>query len=105
MRRLVVALVFISLVLLRLVTGQTPVLPEGTRVRLTIPTIDYPEYRDSETVVRRGEWEVKIKGYTPFIPGEVIEVEGVIDEYGRVKSEGVSVATDMGTRGLSDLVS
>lgn len=54
-------------------------LSEGTRVRVTIPTIDFPEYTETQTVVKRGRWEVRVKGYTEIIPGEVVEVEGIWD--------------------------
>lgn len=85
MKRLVVALACISVLGWRVVAGQTEPLPAGTRVRLTIPTIDYPEYRDNATIVRRGRWEVWIRGYTDFIPGEMLVIEGVVGENGRVK--------------------
>ncbi len=67
---------------------------EGTRVKLTIPTIDYPEHTDNQTIIRRGEWEVRIKGYTEFMPGEVVEVEGVVDERGRVVGDQVEIITN-----------
>lgn len=92
MTRLVLVLVFISILGIRLVTGQPERIVEGTRVRLTIPTIDFPEHADSYTVIRRGEWEVRVKGYTDFIPGDVVEVEGVMDERGReVESKVLSI--------------
>lgn len=94
MKRLALALVFISILGWRLVAGQPTEMMEGTRVRLTIPTIDYPEHTDSQTIIRRGKWEVRIKGYTDFIPGEVVEVEGVVDERGRVVSDQVGVITN-----------
>lgn len=84
MKRSALALVFTSILVLRVTTGQPERVGAGTRVRLTIPTIDYPEHTESQTVVRRGEWEARIKGYINFIPGEVVEVEGVMDERGRV---------------------
>ncbi|MBP9702471.1 ComEC/Rec2 family competence protein [Candidatus Woesebacteria bacterium] len=84
MTRLALVLVFISILGIRLVTGQPERIVEGTRVRLTIPTIDYPEHTDSQTVIKRAEWEVRVKGYTDFMPGDIVEVEGVVDERGRV---------------------
>lgn len=84
MKRYAITLVFISILSWRLVTGQTEKLVEGTRVRLTIPTIDYPDYLGNKTVIRRGEWEVVVSGYTEYIPGDVVVVEGVVDERGRV---------------------
>lgn len=57
--------------------GDTPAV--GERLRLTIPTVDFPEYSDSATFIKRGKWSVKIDGYTEFIPGDVIVVEGVWD--------------------------
>ncbi|GAB4026665.1 MAG: hypothetical protein Fur0011_2820 [Candidatus Microgenomates bacterium] len=94
MKRYATTLVFISILGWRLVAGQPERIAEGTRVRLTIPTIDYPEYSDSQTIIRRGEWEVRIKGYTDFIPGEVVKVEGVVDERGRVLSDTVIQCQD-----------
>lgn len=78
MTRLVAILVFISLIFIRLVTRDQLVSLEGERVRVSIPTIDYPEYSDSDTVIRRGKWEVRTTGYTDFIPGEMVVVEGKV---------------------------
>lgn len=80
-------ILLLSMLLVRLVIRQPESITEGTRVSVTIPTIDYPEYTDSQTIIRRGDWEVRVKGYIDFIPGEVIEVEGVVDERGRVVAE------------------
>ena len=78
MTRLVAILVFISLIFIRFVTRDQLVSLEGERVRVSIPTIDYPEYSDSNTVIRRGKWEVRTIGYTDFTPGEMVVVEGVV---------------------------
>lgn len=76
MKRYVTTLAFISILGWRLVAGQPAEMVEGTRVKLTIPTVDYPEYLDSKTIVRRGDWEVQIKGYTNFIPGDIVIATG-----------------------------
>lgn len=79
MKTLRILLVFISFFAIRYYFG-TPEMPKaGERVRLTIPTIDFAQYSDSKTIVRRGKWEVWIDGYTSFIPGDVLVVEGVWD--------------------------
>lgn len=92
MTRLALVLVCISLLGWRVITGQPERIAEGTRVRLTIPTIDFSEHTDSQTVIRRADWEVRVKGYIDFIPGEVLEVEGVVDERGRlVESKVLSI--------------
>ena len=87
MQKFAIVLVCISVLAVRIGSAANGDLPEGTRVRISIPTIDYPEYTDSLTIVKRSEWELLIKGYIDFIPGEVVEVEGVIDERGRVVTE------------------
>lgn len=94
MRRLALTLVFISLLVWRVIAGQPVRIADGTSVRLTIPTVDYPEYTDSQTIIRRGEWEVRVKGYIDFIPGVIVEVEGVVDERGRVLDGRVSRITN-----------
>lgn len=72
-------------IILRVISiiGQNK-LAVGTNVRITIPSIDYPEYTDSKTIIRRGDWEVIVKGYTFFIPGDVLVLEGVVDDRGRI---------------------
>ncbi len=87
MKKFAIVLVFISVLAVRIGSAPNKELSEGTRVRISIPTVDYPEYTDSLTIVKRGEWEVLIKGYTDFIPGSVVEIEGVIDERARVVEE------------------
>lgn len=94
MKRLALTLVFISVLAWRVVTGQPEKIAEGTVVRLTIPTVDYPEHSDAQTIIRRGDWEARVKGYIDFIPGEIVEVEGVVDERGRVRSDTVSRCHD-----------
>ena len=89
MRKLKIALVFISLFLVRYFSALDRELPPGTRVRLTIPTIDFPEYTDSQTIIKRGKWEVRTPGYTEVMPGEVVVVEGVM-ERGRVRGDVIS---------------
>lgn len=79
MKTLKIALVFISFFILRYYTGMSNVPKAGERVRLTIPIVDFAEYTDSKTIVRRGRWEVIIDGYTVVIPGDFIKVEGVWD--------------------------
>lgn len=76
MKKLKLALVFISFFLVRYWFVRDDVLSKGTRVRLTIPTIDFPEYTETQTIIKRGKWEVRIKGYTEIMPGEVVMVEG-----------------------------
>lgn len=105
MKRLALALVFISVLIVRLSTGQPERIVEGVRVSVTIPTIDYPEYTDSQTIIRRGDWEVRVKGYIDFIPGEVIEVEGVVDERGRVVAEKSEIRISKNEIGVTDSVS
>ena len=75
MIKLKLALVFISFFAVRwwMAGDNTPAM--GERVRLTIPTVDSPEYSDSATFIKRGKWIVKIDGYTEFIPGDVVVVE------------------------------
>ncbi|TXH02467.1 MAG: ComEC/Rec2 family competence protein [Candidatus Moraniibacteriota bacterium] len=94
MTRLALTLVFISVLAWRVVTGQPESIAESTVVRLTIPTVDYPEHTDAQTVIRRGDWEVRVKGYIDFIPGEIVEVEGIVDERGRIRSDTVSRCHD-----------
>jgi len=105
MTRLALALVFISALIVRLSTGQPEGIIEGVRVRLTIPTIDYPEYTDSQTIIRRGDWEVRVKGYIDFIPGEVIEAVGVLDERGKLVVEKSEIRISKNEIGVIDYVS
>lgn len=87
MKKFGIALAFISYVGWRIVVGQGECFVAGTRVRVVVPTIDYPEYSESKTIIRRGEWVVKVPGYIEFMPGEEVEVEGVVDESGAVLAE------------------
>ncbi len=102
MKKYAIVLVFISVLAMRIVSVPIEGLSEGTRVRISIPTVDYPEYTDSLTIVKRGEWEVLIKGYTDFIPGSVVEVEGVIDERGRVVAEKSEIRISKNEIGATD---
>lgn len=82
-----IVLVCINLLLVaRLVWGRGGIIEDGTMVRLRIPTIDYPEYEDSQTIVKRGEWVVKIKGYIDFMPGDMVVVTGEYTK-GKVRAE------------------
>lgn len=102
-----IGLAFISLILiLRLAYGQSGGVDVGTLVRLNIPTVDYAEYTDNQTVVRRGEWEARISGYTDFIPGDVVIVEGEVREGGRVivePSENDVIVITRGDTGKLDI--
>lgn len=100
MKKLAVSLVFTSLLVYRLVTGQPERLPEGSRVKLVIPTIDYPLVQDNRTGIVRGVWEVWVRGYTEFMPGDLVVVEGVVDKYGRVVEAEVLRVEEARLRGI-----
>jgi len=82
MKRLLVWLVFISVIGVRWYYLPNDELVVGERVRLTVPTVDYPEYSDSKTILRRGKWEVRIKDYVEWEPGEVVAVVGEVTRLG-----------------------
>lgn len=79
MKTLLIWLGFISLLAVRWWLMPKTELAVGERVRLTVPTVDLPEYSDSATILRRGKWEARIKDYVAWVPGEVVIVEGVWD--------------------------
>lgn len=93
MKILLIWLVFISLLTLRWYYLPKNELVEGERVKLTVPTVDFPEYSDSATILRRGKWEVRIKDYVEWTPGEVIRIEGEWDGT-RVNSDAVTRCHD-----------
>lgn len=82
MKRLLVWLVFISVIGVRWYYLPNDELVVGERVRLTVPTVDYPEYSDSATILRRVGWEVRIKDYVEWEPGEVVVVVGEVTRLG-----------------------
>lgn len=88
MRTLLTWLVFTSLVVGRWWTMPKTGFTVGDRVRITVPTVDFPEYTDSQTVLHRGNWEVRIKDYVEWEPGEQVTVTGVWDGKGVVVGEG-----------------
>lgn len=100
MKTLKIVLVFISFYIIRIWLYPGVKLVEGQRVKLTIPTIDFAEYTDSKTIVRRGSWEVMINGYTNFIPGDVLSVEGVWDGR-RIRSDTVSQCQEERCKNIS----
>ncbi len=102
MKRSKIIFVGIGLIIILRVISSTNQnkLAIGTNVILTIPTIDYPEYTDTQTIVRRGKWEVRIKGYTNFMPGEMVIVEGVVDARGRVVSDQYAVISNQDLWGI-----
>lgn len=79
MKILLVWLACISVIGLRWYYLPKNELVVGERVRLTVPTVDFPEYSDSATILRRGKWEARIKGYVTWEPGEEVLVEGEWD--------------------------
>lgn len=81
MRNLLI-LLLLGVLISRLWFSQSRDLIVGTVVKVVIPTIDYPEQRDSQTVVSRGDWELKIDGYTDFMPGDVVVAYGVVERVG-----------------------
>lgn len=93
MKTLLIWLAFISLVLGRWWLMPKSELVVGERVRLTVPTVDFPEYSDSVTILRRGKWEVRIKDYVIWEPGEVLAVEGEWDGR-RINSDTVTRCQD-----------
>lgn len=104
MKRLALTLAFISVLAWRVVTGQPEKIAEGTVVRITIPTVDYPEHSDAQTIIRRGDWEVRAKGYIDFIPGEIVEVEGVVEERGSVFAEKSEIRISKDEIGVTDTI-
>ncbi|MFH2085876.1 MAG: ComEC/Rec2 family competence protein [bacterium] len=70
---------FLLFFVLRSASVRQNDITEGVVVRLTIPTIDFPEYTDSQTIIKRGKWEARTPGYTEITPGEVVIVEGVME--------------------------
>ncbi|MCQ3944791.1 MAG: hypothetical protein DPW11_03380, partial [bacterium] len=102
MKRSKIIFVGIGLIIILRVISSTNQnkLAIGTNVILTIPTIDYPEYTDTQTIIRRGEWEARVKGYIDFIPGDTVEIEGVMDARGRVNSDQCSVIRDQDLWGI-----
>lgn len=90
--KIVFACISLGLVL-RIILGRQSRVVEGTRLEVSIPTIDIPEYSDGRTIVKRGEWVIEIPGYTDYIPGDIVMVEG---EYvrGKVKAEKSKIVPD-----------
>lgn len=82
MRRLKIALLFISFFLWRWGSLENP-LPidwqEGDIARVTIPILDYPQQQDSRSIVRSGQWHIVIPGYTEFIPGDLVSFVGSVE--------------------------
>lgn len=79
MKTLLIWLACISVIGVRWYYLPKSELVVGERVRLMVPTVDFPEYSDSATMLRRGKWEARIKGYVAWEPGEVVIVEGEWD--------------------------
>lgn len=100
MKRSVVILVFISLLILRFVTKENAVFVEGEKVKVSIPTVDYTERNGNQTLIKRGDWEVRAIGYTDFIPGKMVIVEGVV--VSPFVIEGVVVGVEEGKVSLID---
>jgi competence protein ComEC len=48
-------------------------------IRYTATILDKPEYTDSKTIVRKGIWYIRIKGYKEIIPGSRVIFEGEVE--------------------------
>ncbi len=82
MTRLKIVFLFISIFVLRwyFLPSPLPTLwtPES-RVRYTATILDGVEHTDTNTIVRSGIWDIKIRGYREIIPGSRVKFEGVIE--------------------------
>lgn len=82
MTKLKIALLFISIFVVRWVTLPSP-LPRNwdntSRLRYTVTILEKPEYTDSKTIVRSGIWYIPIKGYKEIIPGSRVSFEGKVE--------------------------
>ncbi len=101
MKILLIWLAFISLIVGRWWLGPKEQLAAGERVKLTVPTVDFPEYVDGGTILRRGKWEVRIKDYVEWEPGEVVEVSGEWDGR-KIDSDTATKCHDCGSPNWSD---
>ena len=72
----------VGLIGIRWYTYPSP-LPQGwtpeSKIRFTALILEEPEYTDSQTIIRSGLWEIKIKGYAEIIPGETLIAVGRIE--------------------------
>ncbi|MFZ2200170.1 MAG: ComEC/Rec2 family competence protein [Microgenomates group bacterium] len=79
MKKLKIALLFISFYLLRWLSLPAELPPTWTpesRVRFTATVIEQPEYTDTNTIVRVGVWYVNLRGYAEIIPGSRVSFIG-----------------------------
>ena len=82
MKRLKIALVFISFYIIRwLSLGSS--LPSNwtpeSKVRFTATVIEQPEYTDTNTIVRVGLWYINLRGYAEIIPGSRVSFTGKVE--------------------------
>lgn len=58
-------------------------LPEGwtpeSEVRYTATILDGVEHTDTNTIIRSGIWDIRIRGYQEIIPGSRVKFEGVVE--------------------------
>jgi len=62
--------------------GDSPLPPTWTpesSARFTATILETPEYTDSKTIIRKGIWEIKIKGYAVIIPGSRVSFVGKVE--------------------------
>ncbi len=82
MRRLKIALLFISLFTWRWVGLASPLPSTWTPdslVRFTAPIIDIPEQTDTKTIVRSGIWYIPLAGYAEIMPGSLVSFIGRVE--------------------------
>ena len=75
-------MLFISLLIWRWVSSDSP-LPKSwtpdSNVKFTATILERPEYTDSQTIIRRGIWYIKIRGYATIIPGSRVAFVGRVE--------------------------
>jgi competence protein ComEC len=49
-----------------------------SKIGFTATIIEPPEYTDSETIIRSGNWQIKMRGYAVIIPGSRVRFVGTV---------------------------
>ncbi len=82
MKRLKIALVFISFYIIRWLSLGSALPPNWTpesKIRFTATVIEQPEYTDTNTIVRVGVWYINLRGYATIIPGNRVSFVGKVE--------------------------
>ena len=74
--------ILITILFVRFVTYPSP-LPSDwdskSKIGFTTTVLDFPQYTDSQTIIRSGIWIVRLKGYKEIIPGTKIKLIGAVE--------------------------